>query len=60
MQSVTSLAHVFYRDGIPVLSLQSSVLWKGLRSAVIGVALCPSDTADHRSTERAEDVGSVM
>ncbi|CAI9539547.1 unnamed protein product [Staurois parvus] len=32
----------------------------GSRNAAIGGALCPSDTANHRSTERAEDVGSVM
>ncbi|CAI9572005.1 unnamed protein product [Staurois parvus] len=32
----------------------------GSRSAAIGSALCPTDTADHRCTEGAEDVGSVM
>ncbi|CAI9611147.1 unnamed protein product, partial [Staurois parvus] len=32
----------------------------GVHSAVIGGAMCPSDTADHRSMERAEDVGSVI
>ncbi|CAI9540098.1 unnamed protein product [Staurois parvus] len=32
----------------------------GVRSTAIGGALCPLDTADHRSTEKVEDVGSVM